>query len=130
MYGTDFLACSKWAAEWMYTDNMNKEGKVQVINNGIEIEKFSYDENIRNEYKSMLNIEDDTKAICHIGRFNDQKNHTFLIDIFNELHGKDKRCKLFLIGDGELKNKIIEKVNMLNLEKYVCFLGDFFSLQS
>lgn len=122
-YGTDFLACSNWAAKWMYTNKMIKNNKVSVINNGIDTNKFKYNKKTRNEYRKILSIEDKTKAICHIGRFNHQKNHTFLIDIFKELSVLDEDFYLYLLGEGELKCEIEEKVKRLHLEKKVKFLG-------
>ncbi len=71
-----------------------------------------------------LNIENDTLVIGHIGRFVPQKNHTFLIDIFNELHKKEKRIQCFLlIGQGPLMDEIEQKVEMLGLSDSVKFLG-------
>ena len=105
-YGTDFLACSKMAAKWMYTSNMIKKQQVKIVNNGIDIDKFKFNSQIREKYRKKLLIDNDIKAICHIGRFNHQKNHTFLIDIFKELSILNEKCHLYLIGDGELRGKI------------------------
>lgn len=122
LYATDYFACSKLAGEWMYPKKIIKQQKVVVINNGIEIDKFKYNEQIRNEYRKSLDIQDE-KVIGHIGRFNHQKNHTFLIDIFKEIHNKDNKCKLLLLGDGELRKEIEDKVKSLGLEESVKFLG-------
>jgi len=62
-------------------------------------------------------------VIGHVGRFFPQKNHSFLIDIFNEVHKKDKDAILMLVGGGELKEEIENKVKSLGLEKYVRFTG-------
>lgn len=121
-YATDYFACSKLAGEWMYPNELIKQQKVVVINNGIEIDKFKYNEQIRNEYRKSLDIQD-KKVIGHIGRFNHQKNHTFLIDIFKETHNKDNKCMLLLLGDGELRKEIEDKVKKLGLEESVKFLG-------
>ena len=58
----------------------------------------------------------------HIGRFNIQKNHLFLLDIFNEILKREKNSMLLLIGEGEEKTKIISKLNELKLEKNVIIL--------
>lgn len=63
------------------------------------------------------------KVIGHVGRFNPQKNHEFLIDIFNEVYKKNKNVVLLLVGDGYLKEKIEDKVKKLQLEDSVRFLG-------
>ncbi len=120
LYATDMLACSKAAARWMYPSEV--QDRVKVINNGIILDKFIYDEKIRNEYRKKFNVEN-KKVIGHVARFNHQKNHTFLIDIVAEVVKKDSNYILWLIGNGELQQEIKEKVKQLNLEDNVKFLG-------
>ena len=62
-------------------------------------------------------------VIGHVGRFFPQKNHEFLIDIFNEVYKKDKNTILMLVGGGELQEKIEAKVRALGLEEAVRFVG-------
>lgn len=120
IFATNYFACSEKAAKWMYPNRIIK--KVKIIHNGIDLGKFRYSENIRNDIRKQLRIEKNF-VIGHIGRFNDQKNHTFLIDIFNDLITKIPEAKLLLIGTGELEEKIRDKVNELKLENKVMFLG-------
>lgn len=120
LYATDFFACSEAAAKWMYPKRILKD--VKIIHNGINIEKFKFDPKIRKKYREDLNLTNNF-VIGHIGRFNDQKNHTFLIDIFSDVYEKNNEAKLLLIGEGKLKEKIQEKVKSLGLEKSVIFLG-------
>ena len=94
-----------------------------VVNNAIDVDKFKYDEKIRKEKRKELNIKDNQLVIGHIGRFVQQKNHEFLIDIFNEIYKQDKNAILLLIGEGPLKEEIQNKVNELGLDKNVKFLG-------
>lgn len=121
-WATNYLACSKLAANWMFEKKLIDSNKVQVVNNGIILDKFAYDEKIRNEYRKEFNVED-KKVIGHVARFKDQKNHTFLIDIMEELVKKDSNYVLWLIGKGDLEQEIKEKVSRLNLEDNVKFLG-------
>ena len=62
-------------------------------------------------------------VIGHVGRFVAQKNHMFLIDVFNEIHKQKENSVLLLIGQGPLINKAEEKVNKLKLNECVYFLG-------
>lgn len=112
------LACGEEAGEWLF----GKRQEFIIVNNGIDIEKYKFNEKIRNDEIKKLNL-DNAKVIGHIGRFSKQKNHDFLIDMFNEIIKKDKHFSLLLIGDGELKEKIQRKVKELNIEKNVKFLG-------
>ena len=66
---------------------------------------------------------DEFYNIINIGRFNSQKNQLFLLDIFAEILKNHRGFQLFLVGQGELENRLKEKVKKLNLEKNVRFLG-------
>ncbi len=123
IYATDYFACSELAGRWLFGNKIYDEGKVFILNNAIDVENFAYNEKIRKEKRKELKIKDSTLVIGHIGRFVAQKNHTFLIDIFNEVHKKNKDSILLLVGQGPLMDEIKEKVNDLNLTKYVKFLG-------
>lgn len=119
---TDYFACSKAAGEWMYTKRTIDQGKVKVLYNGIELDKFRFNKEVREKYRKEMNI-NDKLVIGHIGRFNHQKNHTFLIDIFNEVYKQKKDSKLLLIGIGDLQDEIRMKVESLGLSDAVEFLN-------
>lgn len=115
---THCFACGEDAGKWLFKDRDFK-----VINNGKEINKFLYDEDVRNEYRKKLRIEDKI-VVGHIGRFNNQKNHEFLIDIFSNLVMLNKNYVLLLIGEGALFEDIKEKVKKLNIQNNVIFMGE------
>lgn len=122
-YANTYFACSELAGRYLFGNKTFDEGKVIVFNNAINLDKFKYDEEKRKEIRKNLNIKDDTFVVGHIGRFVAQKNHTFLIDIFNELHKTKKNSILILIGQGPLQNEIKEKVEELELKDFVKFIG-------
>ncbi len=122
-YATDYICCSELAGRWLFGDKVYDNGEVYLLNNAIDLDKFAYDEDVRKAKIKELNISDDTLVIGHIGRFVAQKNHTFLIDIFNELHKQNKNSLLLLAGQGPLFDEIKNKVNDLNLTESVKFLG-------
>lgn len=123
LFATDYMCCSEYAGRWLFGNNEYNKANVYLLNNAIDIEQFKYDENIRKQIREELNINDNTLVIGHVGRFVEQKNHTFLIDIFNEIHKKNENSILLLVGQGPLKDTITEKVNQLGLSDYVLFLG-------
>ncbi len=123
IYATDYMCCSELAGRWLFGDKVYDEGKVYLLNNAIDLEKFTYNEQLRNRKRKELDIDQDTFVIGHIGRFVEQKNHRFLIDIFNEVHKQIPNSLLLLAGQGPLMDEIKEKVNHLNLKKNVMFLG-------
>ena len=119
LFATDYMACTKHAGDWLFGSKAN----VYILNNAIDFNRFKYDENIRENKRKELNIPKDLKVIGHVGRFVGQKNHDFLIDVFNEIHKQDKDTMLLLIGQGPLIEKIQEKVKELGIENSVIFLG-------
>ena len=121
-YATDYFACSRLAGEWLFGKKNVEEGKVKIIHNAVDYQKFKLNEKIRNNIRQELNIEDKL-VIGHVGRFTNQKNHTFLIDIFNEIHQKNKKTVLMLVGIGEKEEEIREKVKKINIEQNVLFMG-------
>lgn len=123
MFATNYMCCSELAGRWLFGDKEYDKGNVYLLNNAIDLDKFKYDEKIRKNKRKELNIDDNTLVIGHIGRFVAQKNHRFLIDIFNELHKKENNSILLLAGQGPLMDEIKNKVKELKLEDSVKFLG-------
>lgn len=122
MWGTDFFACSKAAATWMFTEKLIDSGNVKVIPNGIDCNRFRFRENVRDEVRKRLALED-SYVIIHTGRFLEQKNHKFIIEVFKELKKKETNAKLLLLGTGDLLEDIKLQVKSSGLEKDVVFLG-------
>ncbi|WP_455630340.1 glycosyltransferase family 1 protein [Megamonas sp.] len=123
IFANRYMACSFLAGEWMYGKKKMQAGKVKVLNNAIDVDKFAYNPEMRKELRDELNISEDTLVIGHVGRFMYQKNHDFLIDIFKEIHIQKANSLLLLIGDGPLRHIIEEKVKNYNLQDSVKFLG-------
>lgn len=122
-FATDYMCCSELAGRWLFGNKEYDKGNVYLLNNAIDLDKFKYDEKIRSEKRKKLNISDDTLVIGHVGRFVEQKNHRFLIDIFNKIHKQNSNSILLLAGQGPLMEEIKSKVESLGLEKFVIFLG-------
>ena len=122
-YANVYFACSELAGRYLFGNKAFDEGKVIIFNNAINLDKFKYNEEKRKEIRKKINIKNDTFVIGHIGRFVAQKNHTFLIDIFNEMHKENENSVLLLIGQGPLQNEIKEKVDKLGLANSVKFIG-------
>lgn len=114
---TDFVACSHAAGKYLFGKD------VKVINNAIDIGKFTYNESIRKKIRKNMKL-DKKFVIGHVGRFEPQKNHKFLVKMFNEYQKQDKNAVLLLIGTGSLENEIKKMVHKLNLEDKVIFTGN------
>lgn len=118
-----FMGCSYKAGKDRYGKKVANSDRFQVLKNGIESKKFQYNENDRNIIRSELGIDNSSIVIGHVGRMVKQKNHSFLIDIFNEYQKINDDSYLVLVGDGNLIKKIKDKVFSLNLENKIFFMG-------
>ena len=123
VFATDYMCCSELAGRWLFGNKEYDNGNVYLLNNAIDLDKFKYDEEKRKEKRKELNIEDSTLVIGHVGRFVEQKNHRFLIGIFNEVHKQKENSILLLAGQGPLMGEMKEKVKILGIEDSVKFLG-------
>jgi len=115
---THKLACSDKSGAVLF----GKNSKFTIINNAIEIDKFKYNPITREEFRTKLNINDNF-VIGHVGRFTDEKNHIFIIDIFLSIYKTNNDARLILVGTGVLEDKIKNYVKCLNLENNVIFTG-------
>ena len=121
-YATDYFACSKRAGHWLFPRKIIENGHCKIIHNAIDVERFLYHEQSALEVKKELGIEKKL-VIGHVGRFEEQKNHKFLIEVFRKVIEKRKDAVLLLIGAGELKKDIKTIVQRYGLERNVIFLG-------
>lgn len=122
-YATDYFACSEVAGRYLFGNKAFDRSEVKIIHNAIDIDKFKFDEVARKKLRKEFEIKDSTIVVGHVGRFVQQKNHTFLADVFNEYHRKKPDSKLLLVGSGPLENEIKKKVERLGLDDSVLFLG-------
>ncbi len=119
---TCYYACSNKAAQWLFAGRVIKSGRYGIINNAVDVSRFRYDSNIRTAKRKELAI-NDRLVIGHVGGFNYQKNHEFLIEIMEQLVKLNSNVVLLLAGTGENYSGIQELVHEKGLDAYVRFLG-------
>ena len=122
-YSTDFASCSSLASLFMFGKEFCENHKILKLNNSVDVHKFKFNSEKRNQIRKELNINDSDFVVLHVGRFAIQKNHKKLIDIFVEIHKQRNDSKLLLIGNGDLFEEIKNYVSKLNLSNNVVFLG-------
>jgi len=110
------VACGQEAGKFLF----NK--KFTIVPNCIDVEKFRFNPEAREEERKKLGIGDEL-LIGNVGRFTYQKNHQFLIRIFDAVLKKEPKAKLLLIGDGELLDEIKKQVSSLGISENVIFYG-------
>ena len=87
-----------------------------VIRNGVDFGRFIYNPDISgNLYRKEIGIPQDSYVIGHIGRFSYPKNHEYLVDIFESVLSRKKNAFLLLVGNGELLQEIVDKLNTKGL---------------
>lgn len=127
-YATDYFACSHYVAKWKFPKKIVKQKKYEVIKNGIELKKYKFSENIREKYREDLSVKEKF-VVGNVGRLSKEKNHIFLIEVFNEIYKKNKDAVLLLVGGGcedaagAFQKNIKNKVEEYSLENVVHFLG-------
>lgn len=115
---THRFACSKVAAEYLYGDD-----NAFILNNAIDLDAFKFDDNMRATIRNQLKVSDDTILVGHIGRMAEQKNHKFIVDIAEQVVKQNSKVRFLLLGDGPLRNEIIQKIKEKQLEKYFILPG-------
>lgn len=116
------FTCSQAAAECYFGNEIVEKKDYVFIPNAIDLSSFSYNKNIRNKMREMYGLSD-KHVVGHVGRFMGQKNHTFLLDVFNVIKLKDPNSHLVLVGEGELMNAIKAKATKLGLMDSITFAG-------
>lgn len=119
---TEWFACSKAAAYWFYPKEAVDAGKVKILANAVDAEKFRYSIDIRNRMRKQLGIIGKTVIGC-VARFRPEKNQEFLLDVFCEVLKKDMNSILLFAGDGPTESKVKEKAQELGIKDKVLFLG-------
>lgn len=114
---THGFACGKEAGEWLFGND-----SFYIINNGKNVDEFKFNPAVRIAYRKKYDIEN-KKVIGHVGTMNYQKNHEYLIRVFNELIKLDDSYRLMLLGDGSLRSGIENMVKEYGLDDKVIFFG-------
>lgn len=102
------FACSEAAGRFLYGTKSYRNKEFFLLPNAIDIEAFYFDQHKRKILRREMKL-DDNFVIGHIGRFNPQKNHRFLLNVFKELLIKCPNAKLMLVGTGYLMDEIRRK---------------------
>ncbi len=115
-----FFSCGVKAGEWLFGNDID----FQLMNNAINVDEFVYNASVKSKYKEEFDLGKNI-VLGHVGRFTSQKNHEYILQIFNKLLKveKTKNITLMLIGDGPLKEKIENLAISLGIKNQVLFLG-------
>ncbi|MCH4056722.1 MAG: glycosyltransferase family 1 protein [Lactobacillaceae bacterium] len=118
IHATELFAASKEAGEYLF-----KNKKFKVLKNAINTRDFIANEKIRQSIRKELGIEK-KMVIGHVGRFQPEKNHVFLLKVFKEILSVQADSVLLLTGTGPLEAEIKSEVMNMGIENSVIFLGN------
>lgn len=121
-YATHLCGCSVEACEWLFGKGCVEKNEAHVFLNGIDTTLFAYNEKDRTDIRDEFSLQDKF-VLSNVGRFEAQKNHDFLIDIFAEVSKRCSNAILLLVGIGSLEKQIKQKVDALGIKDKVVFAG-------
>lgn len=121
-WGNEYYACSKKAGYWLYPKKIVDSDNFHVIYNAVDRDRFCFSPTRREKMRKELALENKF-VIGHVGTFCYQKNHFFLIDIFEKLHEKRSDAILLLVGEGPRYDEVKRIVDEKKLTNSVLFLG-------
>ena len=119
---THFWAVGEEAGEWLYGKKI-AQTDMEIVPNAKDLETFRYDPSARENLRGSLGIPKDSFVIGHVGSFSPVKNHSFLINLFEQINKNKIESMLCLVGDGHLRNEIEKKVSEIGLNEKILFLG-------
>ena len=112
---TQLFACSEDAGRWMFGGS-----DFRVLNNAIDAVRYAYDAEIRSAARLKLGVSEDALLVGHVGRFDPQKNHSFLLTIFEKIPGN---ARLLLVGDGALRPAAEQQAEEMGIRDRIIFAG-------
>lgn len=117
------IAPSDLAAKYTFGKKAYECGQVAILHNGIDLDFFRYCTEQRDAIRRELGVGIDSKLIGHIGRFDEQKNHMFLLEIFFKIQKAVPDTKLLLVGKGKLEDLIRQRAHELGIVDKIIFAG-------
>ncbi len=119
---TDYFACSEAAKHWFYPEKLIREGKVQVLANAVDAQRFRFNEDKRRALREALNLGDSLVIAC-VARFRPEKNQAFLINVLREMMKVRRDVVFVFAGEGPCENDVKAQAKKNGVEAHTRFLG-------
>ena len=116
-YATTYLACGIAAGRYQYGNKAFDEGKVTVLKNAIDIEKFKFNELDRKEIRNELKIHDDEILVGTLGRLCSQKNHQYILKMAELC----PEIKFVIVGGGPLEEELKSYISSHNIQNVILY---------
>lgn len=124
-YADAYFACSQSAYNFAFhrKENLFQTKESYIMNNAIDLQRFDYSPAVGRRMRFQLGIPNDCFVIGHVGRFELEKNHSFLLKVFKEILVLYPKAILLLVGEGSLKNKILDESEQMGINTKIIFAG-------
>ena len=114
LFANHYIACGQSAGEYLFGKK-----RFDIMYNAIDQDNYRFNQSKRKRLRTKLSIRDDTIVFGTLGRLTEQKNQEFLINIFDKFYQNNPNSKLIIVGVGELREKLIQKIKKINQTKYI-----------
>ena len=121
-FATDYMANSIDCGKWQFGEKTYQKGRINIFKTVINADENAFDQELRSVTRSKFGW-DGKMVYGFIGRYVEQKNPLFLIDIFNEISKRQDNAVLVMIGFGELEGEMMARVQNYGLQNRVENLG-------
>ncbi|MFI8336811.1 glycosyltransferase [Pseudomonas taetrolens] len=98
-------------------------GTMRAISNGIDTEVYKPDSQARFVIREENGVSEDDRVILAVGRLMPAKDYENLVHAFNDVARESDNVRLWIVGDGIEKQKILDLVGRLKLANKISFLG-------
>jgi len=117
-----FFGCSKEAGEWLFGRKAASGDRYRLVKNAIDAKAYVFNKELRLEYREKLGVSE-SRVYIHVGRLHESKNHPFLLEAFAKIKRISDNSVLLLVGDGEKRASVEERIRELGLSDSVMLLG-------
>lgn len=119
----DYLfSCSTEAGKWLFGEKALKSDRYHLLQNAVDTDLYKYNEETRQRVREELGLSG--RVFIHVGRMHAAKNHAFLLELFSRWLEEAPNDTLVLVGDGDIRKEIEQKIHDLGIEKSVLMLGN------
>lgn len=112
------LAVSEDAGKYLFGSE-----PFEVVNNGIDTDRFRFDATARRQVRAQYGIPQDALLFGSVGRIAEAKNPSFQLRVFAEILKRDPAAFYLLVGDGDLRDQTKELAIELGINKRLIMPG-------
>ena len=118
IHATNLMAASTEAGKFLFGNR-----PFTVVKNAIDVDHFRFDPAVRSEARSELGL-GDAFVIGNVGRLHQQKNQSFLLEVFAKLSNAMPEARLLLVGSGPLRDQLVDKAGQLGIDSKIVLLSN------